>query len=97
MRPLNRTYLLFSRPCRPSLLFSASPSVCSYSLVPQTSCRAYFTQLAEADFSIFSSSLSYKRSVLLTNAKACLVSPRGNVYLIQKRVVPTEYPLSFRA
>ncbi|XP_056890700.1 uncharacterized protein LOC130526797 [Takifugu flavidus] len=43
-----------------------------YSLVPQNRCRDYFTQLAEADFSIFSTSLSYKKSALLTNARSCL-------------------------
>lgn len=47
--------------------------------MPQSLCRAYFTQLADADFSVFSSALSYKRSALFTNAKSCLVSPRPAV------------------
>ncbi|KAA8595275.1 hypothetical protein FQN60_012410, partial [Etheostoma spectabile] len=43
-----------------------------YSLVPQASCRFYFEQLAEADFSIFSSTLSYKLTALFANARSCL-------------------------
>lgn len=63
----------------PIFIVFVSLCVCSYSLVPQNLCRAYFTQLADADFSVFSSSLSYKRSALFTNAKSCLVSPRPAV------------------
>ncbi|XP_035993294.1 uncharacterized protein mslnb isoform X3 [Fundulus heteroclitus] len=44
----------------------------NYSLVPRSSCKAYFEQLSEADFSVFSSSLSYKRSALFDNARSCL-------------------------
>ena len=47
----------------------------SYSLVPQASCRFYFQQLADADFSVFSTDLSYKRNDLFTNCRSCLVSP----------------------
>ncbi|XP_034747407.1 uncharacterized protein LOC117956442 [Etheostoma cragini] len=43
-----------------------------YSLVPQASCRFYFEQLAEADFSVFSSALSYKLTALFANARSCL-------------------------
>ncbi|KAF1394728.1 hypothetical protein PFLUV_G00004160 [Perca fluviatilis] len=43
-----------------------------YSLVPQASCRFYFQQLAEADFSVFSSILSYKLTALFANARSCL-------------------------
>ncbi|XP_023262765.1 uncharacterized protein LOC111655549 [Seriola lalandi dorsalis] len=43
-----------------------------YSLVPQASCRSYFEQLADADFSVFSSALSYKRTALFVNARSCL-------------------------
>ncbi|XP_035856757.1 uncharacterized protein LOC118494963 [Sander lucioperca] len=43
-----------------------------YSLVPQASCRFYFQQLAEADFSVFSSALSYKLTALFANARSCL-------------------------
>ncbi|KAM9362625.1 uncharacterized protein mslnb [Symphorus nematophorus] len=43
-----------------------------YSLVPQTTCRSYFEQLAEADFFVFSSALRYKLAVLFTNARSCL-------------------------
>ncbi|XP_039469157.1 uncharacterized protein LOC116314637 [Oreochromis aureus] len=43
-----------------------------YSLVPQGSCRAYFTELGNADFSVFSAALSYKRTALFENAKSCL-------------------------
>ncbi|XP_039655153.1 mesothelin-like protein [Perca fluviatilis] len=43
-----------------------------YSLVPQASCRFYFQQLAEADFSVFSSVLSYKLTALFANARSCL-------------------------
>uniref|UniRef100_A0A3P9HJV8 Mesothelin a n=1 Tax=Oryzias latipes TaxID=8090 RepID=A0A3P9HJV8_ORYLA len=43
-----------------------------YSLVPQSSCRSYFQELADADFSIFSPALTYKRSDLFENARNCL-------------------------
>ncbi|XP_069545691.1 uncharacterized protein [Brachyistius frenatus] len=43
-----------------------------YSLVPPASCRSYFKELADADFSVFSSALSYKRSALFDNARSCL-------------------------
>uniref|UniRef100_A0A3P9HKQ7 Mesothelin a n=1 Tax=Oryzias latipes TaxID=8090 RepID=A0A3P9HKQ7_ORYLA len=43
-----------------------------YSLVPQSSCRSYFQELADADFSIFSPALTYKRSALFENARSCL-------------------------
>ncbi|XP_078131792.1 uncharacterized protein LOC144534036 isoform X1 [Sander vitreus] len=43
-----------------------------YSLVPQASCRFYFQQLAEADFSVFSSALRYKLTALFANARSCL-------------------------
>uniref|UniRef100_A0A669BQN3 Mesothelin a n=1 Tax=Oreochromis niloticus TaxID=8128 RepID=A0A669BQN3_ORENI len=43
-----------------------------YSLVPQGSCRAYFTELGNANFSVFSAALSYKRTALFENAKSCL-------------------------
>ncbi|MEQ2241585.1 hypothetical protein ILYODFUR_026844, partial [Ilyodon furcidens] len=43
-----------------------------YSLVLQTSCRSYFKELGDADFSVFSSDLSYKRTALLNNARSCL-------------------------
>ncbi|XP_068444753.1 uncharacterized protein [Clinocottus analis] len=43
-----------------------------YSLVPAASCRSYFEQLSEADFSVFSPALSYKRTALFANARSCL-------------------------
>ncbi|XP_076003783.1 uncharacterized protein LOC142996666 isoform X2 [Genypterus blacodes] len=43
-----------------------------YSLVPQTSCRSYFEQLGNADFSVFSTVLSYKTDELFSNAQTCL-------------------------
>ncbi|XP_029285570.1 mesothelin-like protein [Cottoperca gobio] len=43
-----------------------------YSLVPQADCRSYFEQLADADFTVFSSDLSYKRTALFVNARSCL-------------------------
>ncbi|XP_051242514.1 uncharacterized protein mslnb isoform X42 [Dicentrarchus labrax] len=43
-----------------------------YSLVPQASCRSYFEQLTDADFSVFSFALSYKLSALFANARSCL-------------------------
>lgn len=45
----------------------------SYSKVPPDSCRLYFEQLGDADFSVFSSDLSYKRTALFDNARSCLV------------------------
>uniref|UniRef100_A0A3P9M289 Uncharacterized protein n=1 Tax=Oryzias latipes TaxID=8090 RepID=A0A3P9M289_ORYLA len=49
-----------------------SYSSSSYSLVPRSSCRSYFQELADADFSTFSPALSYKRSAVLDNARNCL-------------------------
>ncbi|XP_045903462.1 uncharacterized protein LOC123969811 [Micropterus dolomieu] len=43
-----------------------------YSLVPQNQCRSYFEQLANADFFVFSSVLSYKLTALFNNARSCL-------------------------
>uniref|UniRef100_A0A3P9KK76 Mesothelin a n=1 Tax=Oryzias latipes TaxID=8090 RepID=A0A3P9KK76_ORYLA len=43
-----------------------------YSLVPQSSCRSYFQELGDADFSVFSSVLSYKLTALFNNARSCL-------------------------
>uniref|UniRef100_A0A3B3CGW8 Uncharacterized protein n=1 Tax=Oryzias melastigma TaxID=30732 RepID=A0A3B3CGW8_ORYME len=43
-----------------------------YSLVPRSSCRSYFQELADADFSVFSAALRYKRSALFINARSCL-------------------------
>uniref|UniRef100_A0A672YFW4 Uncharacterized protein n=1 Tax=Sphaeramia orbicularis TaxID=375764 RepID=A0A672YFW4_9TELE len=43
-----------------------------YSLVPQSKCRSYFEQLSDADFSVFSNVLSYKRTALFDNARSCL-------------------------
>uniref|UniRef100_A0A3B3DRT2 Mesothelin a n=1 Tax=Oryzias melastigma TaxID=30732 RepID=A0A3B3DRT2_ORYME len=43
-----------------------------YSLVPRSSCRSYFQELADADFSVFSPALRYKRSDLFNNARSCL-------------------------
>uniref|UniRef100_A0A3P9KJP4 Uncharacterized protein n=1 Tax=Oryzias latipes TaxID=8090 RepID=A0A3P9KJP4_ORYLA len=43
-----------------------------YSLVPRSSCRSYFQELANADFSIFSPALTYRRSALFDNARNCL-------------------------
>uniref|UniRef100_A0A3P9HKB0 Uncharacterized protein n=1 Tax=Oryzias latipes TaxID=8090 RepID=A0A3P9HKB0_ORYLA len=37
-----------------------------------SSCRSYFQELADADFSIFSPALTYKRSALFDNARSCL-------------------------
>uniref|UniRef100_A0A3B3DRP9 Uncharacterized protein n=1 Tax=Oryzias melastigma TaxID=30732 RepID=A0A3B3DRP9_ORYME len=44
----------------------------NYSLVPRSSCRSYFQELADADFSVFSPALIYKRSDLFINARSCL-------------------------
>ncbi|KAF0037099.1 hypothetical protein F2P81_009973 [Scophthalmus maximus] len=38
--------------------------------------ESYFEQLADADFSVFSSALSYKRTDLFANARSCLVKKR---------------------
>uniref|UniRef100_A0A3P9HKH7 Mesothelin a n=1 Tax=Oryzias latipes TaxID=8090 RepID=A0A3P9HKH7_ORYLA len=46
-----------------------------YSLVPQSSCRSYFQELGDADFSVFSSVLSYKQTALFNNARSCLGIP----------------------
>ncbi|CAL8285764.1 unnamed protein product [Arctogadus glacialis] len=43
-----------------------------YSLVPQANCKSYFQELAEADFSVFSTTLQFKRAELFTNARSCL-------------------------
>ncbi|XP_061687085.1 uncharacterized protein LOC133506703 isoform X2 [Syngnathoides biaculeatus] len=44
----------------------------NYSLVPQATCRSYFEELAEADFSVFSSELAGVPGVLFDNARSCL-------------------------
>lgn len=56
------------------LILTVSVSLCSYSLVPQASCRFYLQQLANANFFVFSSALSYKLTALFANARSCLVS-----------------------
>ncbi|KAI3353425.1 hypothetical protein L3Q82_019952, partial [Scortum barcoo] len=43
-----------------------------YTLVPQAKCRSYFQQISEADFSVFSPVLRYKRDALFNNARSCL-------------------------
>uniref|UniRef100_A0A4W5KYE9 Uncharacterized protein n=1 Tax=Hucho hucho TaxID=62062 RepID=A0A4W5KYE9_9TELE len=45
-----------------------------YSKVSQGTCKEYFSELGDADFSVFSDALSYKRTALVNNAKTCLVS-----------------------
>ncbi|KAM6939487.1 mesothelin-like protein [Xenentodon cancila] len=50
-----------------------------YSLVPQASCRSYFEQLGDADFSLFSSALSYKQVALFNNARSCLGITNANL------------------
>ncbi|TRY86145.1 hypothetical protein DNTS_030207 [Danionella cerebrum] len=44
----------------------------NYSLVDRSLCRSYFSSLGAADFSVLSSALSFKKQVLLANAKDCL-------------------------
>uniref|UniRef100_A0AAQ4R9F9 Mesothelin a n=1 Tax=Gasterosteus aculeatus aculeatus TaxID=481459 RepID=A0AAQ4R9F9_GASAC len=44
----------------------------NYSLVPEASCRSYFKQLADADFSVFSSTLGFMATTLFENARSCL-------------------------
>nr|XP_046191297.1 uncharacterized protein LOC124019897 [Oncorhynchus gorbuscha] len=46
--------------------------VCSYSKVPQDTCQDYFSELGDADFSVFSDALSFKRTALVNNVKTCL-------------------------
>uniref|UniRef100_A0A087Y5F7 Mesothelin a n=1 Tax=Poecilia formosa TaxID=48698 RepID=A0A087Y5F7_POEFO len=48
------------------------PDVLLYYEVSQSNCRQYFEQLSDADFSVFSSELSYKRTALFDNARSCL-------------------------
>nr|XP_024000470.1 mesothelin-like protein [Salvelinus alpinus] len=45
-----------------------------YSKVSQDTCKDYFRELGDADFSVFSDALSFKRTALVNNAKTCLVS-----------------------
>uniref|UniRef100_A0A3P9HKP1 Mesothelin a n=1 Tax=Oryzias latipes TaxID=8090 RepID=A0A3P9HKP1_ORYLA len=52
--------------------FDLYPPDVLYSLVPQSSCRSYFQELGDADFSVFSSVLSYKLTALFNNARSCL-------------------------
>ncbi|XP_034413383.1 uncharacterized protein LOC117747873 isoform X2 [Cyclopterus lumpus] len=42
------------------------------SLVPAANCRSYFEELADADFSVFSPTLSHNRTALFVNAASCL-------------------------
>ncbi|KAF4075563.1 hypothetical protein AMELA_G00235750 [Ameiurus melas] len=46
----------------PADSFSVQPSVC----------QAYYSALGDADFSVFSSTLAFRRDVLFTNARQCL-------------------------
>ncbi|XP_055767437.1 mesothelin-like protein [Salvelinus fontinalis] len=43
-----------------------------YSKVSQDTCKDYFRELGDADFSVFSDALSFKRTALVNNAKTCL-------------------------
>ncbi|XP_029595979.1 uncharacterized protein mslnb isoform X4 [Salmo trutta] len=43
-----------------------------YSKVSQDTCKDYFRELGDADFSVFSNALSFKRTALVNNAKTCL-------------------------
>ncbi|XP_064814694.1 uncharacterized protein LOC135530271, partial [Oncorhynchus masou masou] len=43
-----------------------------YSKVPRDSCKDYFSELGDADFSVFSDALSFKRTALVNNVKTCL-------------------------
>ncbi|XP_045566786.1 uncharacterized protein isoform X6 [Salmo salar] len=44
----------------------------AYSKVSQDTCKDYFRELGDADFSVFSNALSFKRTALVNNAKTCL-------------------------
>ncbi|XP_029594653.1 uncharacterized protein LOC115177814 isoform X2 [Salmo trutta] len=44
----------------------------AYSKVSQDTCKDYFRELGDADFSVFSNPLSFKRTALVNNAKTCL-------------------------
>ncbi|CAL8331825.1 unnamed protein product [Merluccius merluccius] len=44
----------------------------NYAQVPNNLCKSYFMELADADFSVFSDTLNFKRAELFTNAKSCL-------------------------
>ncbi|XP_057188180.1 uncharacterized protein mslnb [Triplophysa rosa] len=43
-----------------------------YSLVQSSRCRSYFSALGNANFSVLSSTLSFKRQTLFNNARGCL-------------------------
>ncbi|XP_073670562.1 uncharacterized protein mslnb isoform X2 [Paramisgurnus dabryanus] len=43
-----------------------------YSLVQTSLCSSYFSALGKADFSVLSSTLSFKKQTLFSNAKGCL-------------------------
>ncbi|XP_034149917.1 uncharacterized protein mslnb isoform X4 [Esox lucius] len=44
----------------------------NYKLVPPSTCRQYFSNLGNADFSVFSNTLNYMQTALINNAKTCL-------------------------
>ncbi|XP_030636166.1 mesothelin-like protein [Chanos chanos] len=44
----------------------------SYSKISPSDCRAYFTALGFADFSVLSSALSFRKEILFSNARTCL-------------------------
>ncbi|KAJ3615290.1 hypothetical protein NHX12_018858, partial [Muraenolepis orangiensis] len=44
----------------------------NYSRVPPENCSSYFEELADADFSVFSDTLNFKRTALFNHAKSCL-------------------------
>lgn len=46
----------------------------SLSQVQPSVCQAYYLALGEADFSLFSSTLAFRRDILFEDARRCLVS-----------------------
>ncbi len=45
----------------------------SYSMIDRSLCRSYFSSLGTTDFSVLSSTLSFKKQTLFDNARDCLV------------------------
>ncbi|XP_026878354.2 mesothelin-like protein, partial [Electrophorus electricus] len=43
-----------------------------YSLIGQSVCQAYFSALGNADFTVFSNTLAFRRQLLFNNARQCL-------------------------
>ncbi|KAL2100800.1 hypothetical protein ACEWY4_002561 [Coilia grayii] len=50
-----------------------------YEDIPKASCKSYFTEVGNADFSVLTKALSERRGILLNNARQCLGIAGNNI------------------